>query len=246
MTILGIDIGASGIKGALVDTNAGVLLSERHRMVTPEPSTPEAVARSVVRMAEFFGWEGAIGVGMPGPIRRGAVMTAINMHRTWVGTQAAQLFGAAARVPVSVLNDADAAGLAEMRFGAGRGEQGIVVVLTFGTGIGSSLFVDGTLVPNLEFGQLEWKGKPAEKRASARTRKEKGLSWETWGRRVDAYIRLVEQYTWPDLFIVGGGVSRRADRFLHHVQPLTARVVPAAFRNDAGIVGAALYARAAG
>jgi polyphosphate glucokinase len=246
MDILGIDVGASGIKGAVVDTTSGTLTTDRWRAATPEPSTPKAVARAVVRMAEHFSWSGPIGVGMPGPIRHGAVMTAINMHRSWVGTQAAEMYAEATGARVSVLNDADAAGLAEMRFGAGKGEQGVVVVFTFGTGIGSSVFIDGVLLPNTEFGQLEWKGKPAEKRAAARVRKEKALSWLAWGRRVDAYIRMVEELTWPDLFIVGGGVSRRSDRFLHLVHPVTARVLPAALRNDAGIVGAALYAREQG
>ena len=242
MHILGIDIGATGIKGAVVDLSTGTLVTERRRVPTPDPSTPAAVARVTAGFVRHFEWTGKIGIGMPGPIKRGRVMTAINMHKSWVGTEAARLYQRATGCKVRVLNDADAAGLAEMRFGAGRGEKGVVVVLTLGTGIGSALFVDGVLVPYIEFGQIEIRGKLAEQRAAARVRKERGLTWEQWGRRVDEYLRRLEELTWPDLIILGGGASRNAEKFLPLLHT-NARIAAARLRNEAGIVGAALHAR---
>ena len=239
MKILGIDIGGSGIKGAVINTATGAMVTDRHRLPTPEPSTPKAVAHAVARMVRHFDWSGRVGIGMPGPIKGGRVMTANNIHTSWIGTKAAQLYAEATGCRVSVINDADAAGLAEMRFGAGRGETGVVLVITLGTGIGSSMFLDGVLVPNIELGQIEVRGKNAELRASARIRKAKDLTWEQYGRAVDEYLRSVEWLTWPDLFILGGGVSRKAGKFLPRIHT-RARVVPARLRNEAGIVGAAL------
>lgn len=241
MHILGIDVGATGIKGAVVDVSTGVFVTERHRVATPAPATPAAVARVTRTLVRHFRWTGRIGVGMPGPVKQGRVMTAINMHRSWVGTEAASLYREATGCTVSVLNDADAAGLAEMRFGAGKNEKGVVVVLTFGTGIGSSLFMDGRLVPNIELGQFEMRGKTAEQRAAARVRKQKSLTWEQWGRRVNEYLCRLEELTWPDLIILGGGASRKAEKFLPLLHT-RARVVAAHLRNEAGIVGAALHA----
>lgn len=241
MKVLGIDIGGSGIKGALVDTNTGRLVSPRHRIKTPDPSTPKAVAEAVAAMVRHFRWRGPVGCGMPGPIQNGTVLTVANLHRDWPGKNAETLFRKAAGRNVRVVNDADAAGLAEMTFGAGKQARGVVILLTLGTGIGSALFVDGTLVPNTEFGQIEVDGRIAERRAAARVRKEEDLSWPQWGKRLNRYVQSLEELTYPGLIIVGGGVSRRWSKFSHHLQ-LRCKAVPARFHNEAGIVGAALYA----
>ncbi|MEV4554597.1 polyphosphate--glucose phosphotransferase [Nonomuraea wenchangensis] len=237
MNVLGIDIGGSGIKGAPVDTDAGELTEERLRIPTPEPSRPEAVADAVREIREHFAWTGPVGVTFPGVIVEGVVRTAANVDRSWIGVDAAALFGGA-----SVLNDADAAGVAEMRFGCGRGEKGTVLMLTFGTGIGSALFRDGVLVPNTELGHLELHGKDAEHRASSRAREEHDLSWEKWAERVQEYLEHVEMLFSPSLVVIGGGVSKKAEKFLPHIK-LRTRVVPAGLQNEAGIIGAALAAR---
>jgi polyphosphate glucokinase len=216
-------------------------MTERVRLKTPVPSTPDSVARTVARLTSRLSWTGVVGCGMPGPIKDGVVIAVANLHRSWIGTNAAAVYSAACHVPVTVVNDADAAGLAEMRFGAGRQQRGVVVIVTLGTGIGSALFVDGTLVPNTELGQIDLEGKTAEQRASARVRKEKNLSWKQWAKRLDKYFHMIETLLVPDLIIVGGGVSRKAGRFLPHLTT-RARIVPAQLRNEAGIVGAALAA----
>ncbi|MFG1699101.1 polyphosphate--glucose phosphotransferase [Nonomuraea sp. NPDC049309] len=238
MKVLGIDIGGSGIKGAPVDTETGELVEERLRIPTPEPSGPDPVAGVVSAIKEHFDWKGPVGVTFPGVVVGGVVRSAANIDRSWIGVDAARLFGGA-----TVLNDADAAGLAEMRFGEGRGRQGTVLVLTFGTGIGSALFTDGVLVPNTELGHLELRGKDAEHRASARAREEHDLSWEKWAGRVEEYLRHVEMLFSPSLFIIGGGVSRKAEKFLPHVK-IDTPVVPAGLQNQAGIIGAAHAAAA--
>ena len=239
MKALGIDIGGSGMKGAVVDIPSGKLVSERYRLETPRVSTPQAMAGVVQKIVDHFAWKGPIGVALPGPIKGGKTMTANNVHKSWIGADARKVFEGKTGRKVSVLNDADAAGLAEMKFGAGKNRKGVVVLLTFGTGIGSAVFVDGKLVPNTEFGQLPIRGKRGELRASARVRKEKGLNWKQWAKLVDEYINAVEQLIWPDLIIVGGGVSARAEKFLPYIKT-HARIVPARLRNGAGIVGAAL------
>jgi polyphosphate glucokinase len=241
MKALGIDVGGSGIKGALVDTRTGALITERHRLTTPKPSTPSAVADTVARLRDHFAWTGPIGCGMPGPIIRGRLLTAANIDRAWIGADVTEVFHVGTGAPVTVVNDADAAGRAEIAFGAGKGIPGTVLVLTFGTGIGSALFIDGRLVPNTEFGQIALRGKTAEQRASARVRKERGLTWAAWAKRVNEYLGVIEGYLYPDLIILGGGVSRKASRFLPKLQTL-APVVPARFCNEAGIIGAALAA----
>lgn len=238
MKVLGIDIGGSGVKGAIVDTRTGRLLTARCRLKTPDPATPKAVAGTVRNMAVHFSWKGPIGCGMPGPIKVGRMMRANNLHKSWIGVKASEVFTRSTGCPVVVLNDADAAGYAEMAFGAGRGERGVVILVTLGTGIGSAVFIDGHLVPNTELGQMELNGKRAELRASAKVRKEKNLTWTGWAKRLQAYFDLVELLFWPDLIIVGGGVSRRADRFLPMLK-VRARIVPAQLRNEAGIIGAA-------
>ena len=242
MEVLGVDIGGSGIKAAPVDVTAGALARERIKVPTPQPSKPEVVAEAVRGLVGQFGWSGRAGITFPGVVTDGVIRTAANLDPAWIGVNARDLFGSATGLDVRVLNDADAAGLAEMRFGAGAGQRGTVVMLTFGTGIGSALFHDGVLVPNTEFGHIEIRGKDAEKRASERARELHDLDWAQWAGRVDEYMTHLEALLWPELFIVGGGVSRKSDKFLPLLGGLHARVVPAKMLNDAGIVGAALTA----
>lgn len=239
MNVLGIDIGGSGIKGAPVDTEAGELIADRLRIPTPEPSEPDAVAEVVAEIVRHFSWDGPVGITFPGVVVDGVVRSAANVDRSWIGTDAARLFGGA-----TVLNDADAAGLAEMRFGRGKGQRGTVLMLTFGTGIGSALFRDGVLVPNTELGHLELNGKDAEHRAAARVREEHDLSWEKWAERVERYLKHVEMLFSPSLIVIGGGVSKKADKFLPRIH-LDTPVVPAELQNEAGIIGAAHAAGAA-
>ena len=240
MEVLGVDIGGSGIKAAPVDVTAGALARERIKVATPQPAKPKAVAEAVRGLVEQFGWSGKAGITFPGVVTDGVIRTAANLDSAWIGMNARDLFASATGLEVQVINDADAAGLAEMRFGAGAGEQGTVIMLTFGTGIGSALFIDGALVPNTELGHIEIRGKDAEKRASDRAREVHDLDWAQWAGRVDEYMSHLEALLWPGLLIVGGGVSRKADKFLPRLEGLRARVVPAKMLNDAGIVGAAL------
>lgn len=241
--VLGIDIGGSGIKGAPVNRRTGTLLDDRQRIETPEPSTPDSVAAVVAQIAEHFGWNGPIGATMPAVVKSGVLLTAANIDEAWIGADAAALFGKATGSPVTVINDADAAGIAEMRFGAGKGRRGVVAMITLGTGIGSAVFNDGVLVPNTELGHLEIRGKDAESRASARVKEEKKESWKKWAKRVDEYLDHLDALLSPDLIVIGGGVSKNADKFfpLLHVR---AELVAATLLNDAGIVGAALTAGA--
>jgi polyphosphate glucokinase len=241
MTVLGIDIGGSGIKGAPVDPESGTLVGERFRIPTPQPAKPADVAEVVGQIVRHFGWSGPVGATFPGVVVDGTVHTAANVHKSWIGTDAAKLFGEATGQPVTVLNDADAAGVAELRFGAGKGRAGTVVLLTFGTGIGSALFRDGLLVPNTEFGHLEIRGKDAEKRAADSVRELHDLSWGKWAGRVDEYLEHLVGLLAPALVIVGGGVSRKADKFLPLID-LDTELVAATLQNEAGIVGAALAA----
>jgi polyphosphate glucokinase len=239
MTVLGIDIGGSGIKGAPVDVEAGALADERFRLETPRPATPDGVAKVLAQVAGHWKGNDPIGVTFPGVVRRGVTTTAANLHPDWVGLDAAALFTEHTGRSVTVLNDADAAGVAEVAFGAGRNVHGVVLLLTFGTGIGSALFLDGRLVPNTELGHLELNGADAELHASDRIREEQGLHWEKWAGRVQDYLLVVERLLSPDLIILGGGVSKKADRFLPYVKVNTP-VVPAVLQNNAGIVGAAM------
>ena len=237
----GVDIGGSGIKGAPVGLRVGSLDGERLRIPTPQPSVPDAVADVVGMVVESFGWTGPLGVTLPCVIKQGTAHTAANVDAAWIGTDAADLFRRRTGSPVVVLNDADAAGLAEMRFGAGRGCDGVVVLLTFGTGIGSALFLDGELVPNTEFGHLEVDGHDGETRAAAAARDTEELSWEEWAGRVSRYLQVLENLVWPDLIIAGGGVSKKAQMWLPLLECRT-EVVAAALQNSAGIVGAAVAA----
>jgi polyphosphate glucokinase len=240
--VLGIDIGGSGIKAAPVDVTAGTLTADRVKVATPRPAQPQAIADAVAGLVAGFGWTGQAGITFPGVVTGGVVHSAANLDPAWLGLDAAALFGGMTGLPVVVLNDADAAGLAEMRFGAGRGELGTVLMLTFGTGIGSALFTHGQLVPNTEFGHIEMHGEDAEKRASEHAREAHDLSWAKWAGRVDEYLRHLEALLSPDLFIIGGGISRRSGKFVPRLTGLRARLAPAALLNDAGIVGAAMAA----
>ncbi|MEV5571829.1 polyphosphate--glucose phosphotransferase [Spirillospora sp. NPDC052269] len=242
MEMLGVDVGGSGIKGAPVDPATGELTAERLRVATPEPSAPEAVAEAVAQVVEHFGGDGPVGVTFPGVVIGGTTMTAANMDKSWIGLDAAGLLARVTGRRITLLNDADAAGVAEMTYGTGRGRTGSVVLLTLGTGIGSALFVDGALVPNTEFGHIEIRGKDAERRAAARVRKEKDLSWEEWAERLSEYLTRLEALINPSLIILGGGVSRKADKFVPLLEGVRAPIVPATLKNTAGIVGAAMAA----
>ncbi|PNG21095.1 polyphosphate--glucose phosphotransferase [Streptomyces cahuitamycinicus] len=247
MQIFGVDIGGSGIKGAPVDLDKGDLAQERHKVLTPHPATPDAVADGVRQVVGHFGWTGPVGVTFPGVVTDGAtIRTAANVDDSWIDTDARALLGERlGGLPVTVVNDADAAGVAEMHFGAGRDRRGTVILLTFGTGIGSAVFVDGVLVPNTELGHLELDGHDAEKRASSKAREDHDMTWEHWAEhRVRKYLAHVEMLFSPELFIIGGGVSRKSHKFLPHIEGIKAEIVPAQLQNNAGIVGAAM--RAAG
>jgi polyphosphate glucokinase len=238
----GIDFGGSGIKGAPVDLERGEFAAERERIPTPQPSTPDAVAGVLADLlARFPESEGPVGVTVPGVVRHGVVHSAANIDRTWLGADADALFTKATGRDVHVVNDADAAGLAEVRYGAARGRNGLVIVTTLGTGIGSALVYDGVLVPNSELGHLEIDSHVAEKRAANSVRENEDLSWEEWAERLTTYYRALEKLFSPDLLVVGGGVSKKAANYLPLLD-LDTEIVPATLRNKAGIVGAALYA----
>jgi len=242
MEVLGIDIGGSGIKGAPVDLETGEIVTERYRLPTPVKAKPDDVAEVLTEIVQHFNWKGPVGVGFPAVIRHGIAHTAANVHKSWIGTNAEELFTSHAGVPTFVLNDADAAGLAEMRFGIGRERsRGVVILITLGTGLGTAIFVDGKLVPNTELGHLVIRGKDAERRASDAARQRKELSWEQWSERLDEYLLYLEKLFWPDLFILGGGISKQSHKYvpLLHLQT---EVAIASLLNQAGIVGAALYA----
>lgn len=240
MNVLGIDIGGSAVKGAPVDLRSGKLLGERFRVETPEMITPRRMARVVVDIAKHFEWRGPIGIGFPGVVLNGTVKTAANLHPGFVDCDLARLVGQATRSRVRVINDADAAGLAEMRFGAGKGAKGTVMLFTLGTGIGSAIFRGGVLLPNSELGHLPYKGRAIEKYAAASVRKARGLSWHEWGKRLNQTLGTMEMLFWPDLIILGGGVSARGDKFFRFLKT-RAPIVPAKLLNAAGIVGAALH-----
>jgi polyphosphate glucokinase len=241
---LGIDIGGTGMKAAVVDLDTGALIADRFRIDTPRPATPDAMAEVVRDLVEHFRWTGPVGCGFPAVVRNGVVGSAANIDESWINVDADALFSNTTGLDVHMINDADAAGVAEMCFGAGRGRDGVVMMLTFGTGIGSGLFIDGTLVPNTELGHLEIDGVDAEHRAAASARDRNGWSWSEWAERVQHYLRHVERLFSPDLFIVGGGASKQSGKWLPHID-IETEIVPAQMANNAGIVGAALSARAA-
>jgi polyphosphate glucokinase len=237
----GVDIGGSGIKGCLVDLDRGQLVGERVRIETPQPSLPDPVYGVVAQIVGSFDWTGRVGVTFPGVMKQGVAHTAANVDKSWIGTDVDAGLDALIPGTVETLNDADAAGIAEMRYGAGRDRRGVVLMLTFGTGIGSALFVDGHLVPNTEFGHIEVDGEHGERRASAAAREREDLKYPDWAKRVDRFLDVLERCVWPDLIIVGGGVSKKADKWVPHLSTRTP-VVAAQLLNDAGIVGAALAA----
>ncbi|HYW95956.1 MAG TPA: ROK family protein [Bacteroidales bacterium] len=241
--ILGIDIGGSGIKGAIVNTKKGTLKSKRYRIITPVPATPESVGKVIKKIVKHFDWKGPIGVGYPGVVQNGVARTAANVDPSWIDTDINGLFSELTGCPVQVVNDADSAGYAEMKFGAGAGFKGVAALITVGTGLGTVMFTGGKLMPNLELGHIILHGDDAEKYASDAARKNDDLSWEDWGRRFSEYLGRLEDLTWPDLIIIGGGASKKDDRFFSYLKT-RAKVVPAELLNEAGIIGAAIAAKA--
>ncbi len=241
MEFLGIDIGGTGIKGAIVDTQKGELTADRYRLLTPKPAKPEPVVETVARIVEHFQWRGPIGCGFPAAIVKNKVRTASNISKKWLGLDVVKMVEEATGCRSIVLNDADVAGLAEMRFGAGKNRDGLVIIVTLGTGIGSALFMDGRLVPNTELGHIEIGNVEAERWASEIVREKEDLSWKQWAKRIDTYLKRMQVYFWPELFIVGGGVSKKHEKFLPLLS-LDCEVVPAKLRNEAGIIGAAMAA----
>lgn len=241
MEILGVDIGGSGIKGAPVDIESGQLTAPRFRVDTPQPATPGAMTRQLVKLVKHFGWKGPIGCGFPAIIRHGVSKSASNIHKKWIDRDVQARFSAATGCPVYVLNDADAAGLAELHFGAGKNRNGVVLLITIGTGLGSALFTNGHLVPNTEFGHVLLNGKKAEHYAADSARKAERLSWKKWGKRFNEYLHHMEFLLSPDLVILGGGASKKLDKFGRYLD-IQAEVVAAELLNEAGTVGAAFYA----
>lgn len=238
----GVDVGGSGIKGGIVDMATGLLIGDRIKVLTPQPATPSAVAKAIAEVVNGFGWTGPLGVTYPGVVTHGVVQTAANVDKSWIGTNARDIISAELNgQDVTILNDADAAGLAEEHYGAGKGRAGLVVLLTFGTGIGSALIHNGALIPNTEFGHLEVGGKEAEQRAASSVKERHGWSYEKWAKQVTRVLVAIENAIWPDLFIAGGGISRKADKWIPLLENRTP-VVAAALQNTAGIVGAAMAA----
>ncbi len=241
--ILGIDVGGSGIKGAIVDVTTGELLTERFRVTTPQPATPKAMTKAFKELLSKFDYEGEIiGVGFPAIVSHGVALSAANIHEDWIGTSIAKLWGKASNKKVYALNDADAAGLSSVFFGRAKTHEGVVIFLTIGTGIGSAMFVDGVLVPNTELGHFYMpNGMKSEHFASGKVRKDHDLSWDTWGKRFNQVLAQVERLFSPDLILLGGGASKKFENYKHLLKT-NAEVLPAAMMNQAGTVGAAVYA----
>lgn len=244
MEILGIDIGGSGIKGALVNIETGELITKRHRISTPQPATPDAVTETVAELTAYFGWTGIIGCGFPAVVQNGIVRTAANIDDRWIGIDVADHFTKKTGCQVTVINDADAATLAEINFGAGRNRQGVILMITVGTGLGSTIINNGQLLPNTELGHVIFPDQIAEHYASDAVREQENLSWQEWGKRFNEYLTHIEFLFWPDLIIVGGGVSKekRWSKFSEYLTTKT-EVVPAQLENHAGVIGAAYSAK---
>lgn len=240
--VLGIDIGGSGVKGAIVDTKEGVMLTSRYRIPTPSPATPESVGKVIAKIVKHFKWKGPIGVGYPGVVQNGIARTAANVDASWINVNINKTFTKITKCPVHVVNDADAAGTGEMKFGAGKGYKGVVALITVGTGLGTVMYSGGRLVPNLELGHIILHGDDAEKYASDAARKQNDLSWVEWAGRFNEYLEKLENLTWPDLIIIGGGASKKDEKFIKHLDT-RAKVLPARLMNEAGIIGAALAAK---
>ncbi len=239
--ILGVDVGGSGIKGAVVDVTTGELQTDRLRLETPHPATPAAVSATLAELVKMHNYKGIIGCGFPAIIKEGEARSAANISKKWIGTNVIESFSLACRNPVEVLNDADAAGLAEMRFGLGKGHRGVVALITIGSGLGSALFINGRLVPNTEFGHMQMHGDIAEAYASNKTRKEEDLDWETWGQRFNEYLAYLNRIINPDLVLLGGGASKKFDKYEEYLDT-DFPVKPAQLRNNAGTIGAAVHA----
>ncbi len=242
--MLGVDVGGSGIKGAIINLETGELQSERLRLETPKPSKPEAVAKVFSQLVKKLDWKGPIGVGFPSVIKDGVTYTAANIHKDWVGTNAVKLLSDASGSKVVIANDADLAGIAEMKFGNGKGVDGTVMLITIGSGLGTALFYNGQLIPNTEFGHLYLKGhkKIVEQYASDSVRKSEELSWKNWAERFSEYLKLIDRLFFPDLILLGGGASKKFDQYKNYLNSKMT-VVPAQLRNNAGIIGAALLAQ---
>jgi polyphosphate glucokinase len=239
---LGIDVGASGIKGALVNVQTGQFEGERFRVDMPQPSTPENAAMAIAGIVEHFNYKGKIGVGFPSVVKNGVALTAANLDKTWIGANIEKVIGAATGCEVIALNDADAAGMAEMRYGKGKGKRGTVVLITIGTGLGSAVFTDGHLLRNTEFGHILMKTDLiAEKYAADSVRKNEDLSWKKWGKRFNEFLERIDLYLQPTLILLGGGSSKDFDYFKDRIK-IETPVIPAALLNSAGIIGAAVYA----
>ena len=242
--MMGIDVGGSGIKGGIVDLGTGELISDRFKLATPQPSKPNAVADTIAEIVRMASWDGPVGCTLPVVVQHGFVRTAANVDPDWIGMDGCTLLGERLERSVTLMNDADAAGIAEMEYGVGRDHpdrDGVVILLTFGTGIGSGVFTGGRLVPNTELGHLQMWGDSAEERASSNAKDDESLGWKAWSGRVSEYLQYVETLFWPDLFIFGGGISKKHEKFLHRLEVRTP-VLPAALRNNAGIAGVALAA----
>jgi len=239
MEILGIDVGGSGIKGAIVDTNKGELITERYRIPTPNPATPDAVIETIEAIIKNFDWQGPVGCGFPAAVKNEIVKTASNIDDSWIGVNASARIEKKTGCPTHLVNDVDAAGIAEAEFGAGKKRFGTIFMAAFGTGIGTALFHNQQLVPNTELGHIPMHGNVAENYAANSIRENEELSWETWGKRVNEYLQLIESLIWPDLIIIGGGVSKNFNEFGSYID-VESEVVPAESRNHAGIIGAAL------
>lgn len=245
MEILGIDVGGSGIKGAIVDTKNGNLLTERHRIPTPQPATPDAVIKTITKIIRHFDWHGQVGVGFPAAVVDEVVRTASNIDKSWIGVNASSKIEKVTGCPTHLVNDVDAAGFAEMKFGAGKKEKGIVLIAAFGTGIGTAIFNHKKLLPNTELGHVIMHGMIAEHYAANSIREKEELDFKTWGLRVNEYLSHLEKLFYPNLIIVGGGVSKKFDQFEEYIT-IDTPVVPAKNRNHAGIIGVALAAKNAG
>ncbi|MDA3892155.1 MAG: ROK family protein [Salinivirgaceae bacterium] len=241
MEVLGIDVGGSGIKGAPVNIETGELLQERYRIETPQPATPEAVGNTIKKLVDHFEWNGKVGVGFPAAVQNGAVKTASNIDKSWIGVPINTFLSKKTGCEVHVANDADAAGMAEVKFGGGKDQKGVVILLTIGTGIGTVLFLDGKLFPNTELGHLEFKNTTIEGYAADSVRKKEDLSWKDWGKRFNKVLKHFEQMFYPELIIIGGGVSKKMERFKAQID-INTKLIPAELLNEAGIIGAAAFA----
>ena len=240
--ILGIDIGGSGIKGAPVDIKTGKLVELRHRIPTPLPATPESVAIVIKHLVDHFSWAGPVGCGFPAVVQNGIVKTAANIDKSWIGFNAQELFTKTTGLPTLVINDADSAGMAEVKYGAGKKFKGTILLVTVGTGIGSVVFTGGKLLANTEFGHIILNGQDAELYASDTVRKNEDMDWATWAKRFNEYLLEMERLLWPELIIIGGGVSKKINKFAEYLS-VKAKVVPAKLQNEAGLIGAALAAK---